>query len=282
MTRSSLLHRRHATGGRHDRSAPTPRRPVQARRSQHLAHPRRRVDHYRPPLRHRQGLGLARAAPTTRLPGTLGRARHPAHRGRHPDPGRGRTPAQTHQRDQEDPVAVGRQTRLQPRHLLAGLPAPLRHRTPLLSSSRTPSAGPPPRCAPPNKPTAGPGSSSPPTPSSASPETSSTTSASHGNDNANPADAPPPPSEEGVDDLPQHWAPQPVHQNPEPPAQDAPKEPAESDEPAIQRSRRPPHQGLIASLGDRTSLLRRLARAEGLGPARKVAAPTLPPRPQRF
>src|ERR1035437_6667458 len=193
MTGSSLLHRRHATGGPHGRAAPTPRRPVQARRSQHLAHPRRRVDHYRPPLRHREGLGLARAAPTTRLPGTLGRARHPAHRGRHPDPGRGRTPAQTHQRDQEDPVAVGRRTRLQPRHLLAGLPAPLRHRTHLLSSSRTPSAGGPPRCAPPNRPTAGPGSSSPPTPNSASPETSSTTSASHGNDNANPADPRPRP-----------------------------------------------------------------------------------------
>src|ERR1035437_3876113 len=147
--------------------------------------PRRRVDHYRPPLRHRQGLSLARSAPQTRPPRTLGRARHPAHRGRHPDPGRGRTPAQTHQRDQEDPVALGRRTRLQPRHLLAGLPAPLRHRTHLLSSSRTPSAGGPPRCAPPNRPTAGPGP--------ASPQPSSTPSASHGNDNANPADPRPRP-----------------------------------------------------------------------------------------
>jgi hypothetical protein len=110
-------------------------------------------------------------------------------------------------------------------------------------SSRTPWAGPPHRCATPNKPTAGPGSSSPPTPSSASHATSLTTSASHGNDDTNPADSPPPASGEGFADSAQHWAPQPVHQNPEPPAQDAPKEPAESDEPAIQPSKRPHSQG---------------------------------------
>ena len=66
---------------------------------------------------------------------------------------------------------------------------------------------------------------------------------------------PPPAPEERFDDLPQHWAPQPVHQNPEPPAQDAPKEPAESDEPAIQRSRRPHSQrqpGISDSLSRRT------------------------------
>jgi DDE superfamily endonuclease len=71
-------------------------------------------------------------------------------------------------------------------------------------SSRTPWAGPHPRCAPPNKPTAGPGSSSPPTPSSASPEASSTTSDCPGNDDANPADLPPPASEGDFVDLPQH------------------------------------------------------------------------------
>src|SRR5450759_4241397 len=74
-------------------------------------------------------------------------------------------------------------------------------------SSRTPWAGPPPRCAPPNRPTAGPGLSSPRTPNSASPAASSTTSACPGNDDANPADSPPPASGEGFYDLPQHWAP---------------------------------------------------------------------------
>jgi hypothetical protein len=106
-------------------------------------------------------------------------------------------------------------------------------------SSRTPWAGPPHRCATPNRPTAGPGSSSPPTPSSASPQASSKTSACPGNDNTNPADSPPHESEEDFADYTQHWAHQPVHQNREHPAPDAPKAPAVSDEPATQPSRKP-------------------------------------------
>ena len=78
---------------------------------------------------HRQRLSLARPAPQTRPPRTPGGPRPAADRGRHRDPGRRAAPAQTHQRDQEDDVAVGRRTRLRPRHLLAGLPAPLPHRT---------------------------------------------------------------------------------------------------------------------------------------------------------
>ncbi len=71
-------------------------------------------------------------------------------------------------------------------------------------SSRTPWAGPHPRCGPPNKPTGGPGSSPPPTPNSASPGPWSTTSACPGNDNENPADSHPPASGEDFDDLPPH------------------------------------------------------------------------------
>src|ERR1019366_7192653 len=174
------------------------------------------------------------------------------------------------------PVAVGRRTRLQPRQLLAGLPAPLRHRTHLPVPQEHPRLDHP-RAAPPR--TGRPLDLARPRRLHPAPP------------RPRPRRRPPPPmgtttqtrptparARRGFRRLAQHWAPQPVHQNPEPPAQDAPKEPAQSDEPATQRSRRPPHQGLIASLGDRTSLLRRLARAEGLGPARKVAAPTLPPR----
>ena len=47
--------------------------------------------------------------------------------------------------------------------------------------------------------------------------------------------------------LPQHWARQPAHQNLEHPAPDAQRAPAESDEPATQRPRKPHSQGLIAS-----------------------------------
>ena len=47
---------------------------------------------------------------------------------RHRGPSRCRAPAQTHQPDQEDAMAVGRGTPPGPRHRLASLPAPLRHR----------------------------------------------------------------------------------------------------------------------------------------------------------
>ena len=127
--RPGLLHRPHPHHRRCYWAAPPPRPPARLRRPKHLAHPRRRVDHHRQPVRHRQGLSLARPAPQTRPPRTLGRPRPVADRGRHRDPGRCAAPAQTHQRDQEDAVAVGRRTRLRTRHLLAGLPATLRHRT---------------------------------------------------------------------------------------------------------------------------------------------------------
>src|SRR5664280_699675 len=110
-------------------------------------------------------------------------------------------------------------------------------------SSRTPWAGPRQRCAPPNKPTGGPGSSSPPTPSCAWPAASSTTCAFPGNDNANPAGSPPPASEGDFADFNQHWAPQPVHQNRRHPVPDAPKAPAPNDELATQPSKRPPDPG---------------------------------------
>src|SRR5665647_1320702 len=97
-------------------------------------------------------------------------------------------------------------------------------------SSRTPWAGQHPHCAPPNKPTAGPGSSSPPTPSSASPEASSTTPGSPGNDDANPADLPPPASEGDFVDLPRHWARRPVHQS-RTPGPGRPKGTRREDEP---------------------------------------------------
>jgi hypothetical protein len=123
--RPGLLLRPHAH--QRGRAPPPPRRPVRPRRPQHLAHPRRRTDHYRRPLRHRHGQHLARPALQTRPPWTLDRPRQAADRDRHRDPGRGRAPAQTHQPDQENTVAVGRRTRVRPRHLLAGLPTPLRH-----------------------------------------------------------------------------------------------------------------------------------------------------------
>ena len=58
-----------------------------------------------------------------------------------------------------------------------------------------------PRCAPPNRPTAGPGSCSPRTPSCASPKTSSRTNECPGSDDSNPAGSPPPASDEDFEDL---------------------------------------------------------------------------------
>ena len=46
------------------------------------------------------------------------------------------------------------------------------------------------------------------------------------------ANSPPPVSGAGFDDLPQHWAHRPTHQNPAKQAPDAPKEPAAAPEPA--------------------------------------------------
>src|ERR1035437_6179060 len=71
-------------------------------------------------------------------------------------------------------------------------------------SSRTPWVGPRQRCAPPNKPTGGPGYSSPPTPTSPWPAGSPPTCACPGNDNANPAGSPPPASEGDFADFNQH------------------------------------------------------------------------------
>jgi len=79
-------------------------------------------------------------------------------------------------------------------------------------SSRTPWVGPRPRCVPPSRPTAGPGSWWPPTPNCAWPEPSWKTCACRGNDNGNPAGSPRPGSGEDFVDLPQTWVPRPVHQ----------------------------------------------------------------------
>ncbi len=70
-------------------------------------------------------------------------------------------------------------------------------------SSRTPWAGPRPRCAPRNRPTGGPGSCSPRTPSCAWPDPSCRTSACPGNEHGNPAGSPRPGSDADFVDLPQ-------------------------------------------------------------------------------
>jgi hypothetical protein len=116
-------------------------------------------------------------------------------------------------------------------------------------SPRTPSAGPPPRYALPNRPTAGPGSSSPATPNCGSPAPSSTTCGCPGNDPSTPANSPPPGAAEGFADSAQHSTRQPVHRNQKPPALDGPKAPTAPRASAIRRSRRPRSKGLIASLG---------------------------------
>src|SRR5680860_1589826 len=90
-------------------------------------------------------------------------------------------------------------------------------------SPRTPSAGPPRRCAPPSRPTAGPGWSWPPTPSYASPGSWSPTSDCPGRNHEHPTNSPPPASDEDFGHLPQPSAPRPDHRNPTRRAPDAPK-----------------------------------------------------------
>ena len=102
---------------------------VKLHRPGHVAAAGSRVGRHRPPVRHRQGHRLARAAPGTRPARTLGRVRGAADRERHRHPRRRAAPAQADLADQEDPVAVGRRHRCRPGHRLAGLPAPVRHRT---------------------------------------------------------------------------------------------------------------------------------------------------------
>ena len=118
-------------------------------------------------------------------------------------------------------------------------------------SSKTHSAGPPHQCAPPNKPTAGPGSPSPPTPNFASPAASSMTDRAHGNDPANPTSSHPPASGEGFVNSAHTSTPQPTHRNPSNPDPDDPKAPENRHEPATQPSKSNPtrQQRLIASSG---------------------------------
>ena len=98
------------------------------------------------------------------------------------------------------------------------------------------------RCAPPNKQTAGRGSSSPRSHNYASLATWSTTTGCHGNDPANHTNSPPPASAEGFSDFAPPSAPQPTHQNPHEPDPADPKAPENRPEPATQPSRKQPDQ----------------------------------------
>ena len=105
-------------------------------------------------------------------------------------------------------------------------------------------------CAPHERPTGGPGSSPPPTPNFGSPDPWSPTSDCPGKNPPSQANSPPRVSGAGFDDLPQHWAHRPTHQNPAKQAPDAPKEPAAAPEPATPPLGKPPNTAcpsLIAS-----------------------------------
>ena len=72
---------------------------------------------------------MVRDASQVARAGPLGRPRSPTDRARHHHPRRSRTPPQTHRPHRQNPVAVVVRTRTtRPRHLLARLPPPIRHR----------------------------------------------------------------------------------------------------------------------------------------------------------
>ncbi len=233
---------------RHDRPSPPPRRPVQLRDPPTWPAPDTEL-HARTPATAPCTSKPGAACTQTRRTRTVDRPRRPADRDRNRHPRRRRTPTQTHLTHQKDAVAVGVR------------PGPDRPRTCWRAYLRrfdiehtfrfckNTLGWTTPDCAPPNKPTGGPGSSPPPTPNFGSPDPWSPTSDCPGKNPPNQANSPPLVSGAGFDDLPQPSAHPPTHQNPAKQAPDARKGPAEppNPPPSDQENRQDGEPGLIAS-----------------------------------
>jgi len=110
----------------------------------------------------------------------------------------------------------------------------------LSATSKAPSAGPPPACVHPNKPTDGPGSPSPPTPNSVSPDPSSRNTACPGNDRANRTSSHQHAPTAGFLCCAPPSAHPRTHRNPTNPDPADPKAPENHHEPATPPSGKPP------------------------------------------
>src|SRR5215218_3657158 len=131
--------RRPATSGAltQRRSATPPRRQVQLRRPDHLAHPHRHPDLSGRPVRQRDRGGLERAASQTAAPPRPRQPRTPTDRARHHPPRPGRASPGPHPPTQGAVAVVVRPRRARPGPGLAGLHPPVRPGNSLYASDKT-------------------------------------------------------------------------------------------------------------------------------------------------